>query len=57
MEVTKYVTFQSPMLMGFKVGIFRISPIGNVDKYYHRVMPLKDANSIINGGDPDQSAP
>ena len=26
-EVTKCVNFQIPRLMGFKVGIFRISPI------------------------------
>ena len=29
-EVTKCVNFQIPRLMGFKVGIFRISPIGPV---------------------------
>ena len=27
LEVTKCVKFQIPRLMGFKVGIFRISPI------------------------------
>ena len=27
LEVTKCVNFQIPRLMGFKVGIFRISPI------------------------------
>ena len=29
-EVTKCVNFQIPSLMGFKVGIFRISPIGQL---------------------------
>ena len=32
-EVNKCVNFQTPRLMGFKAGLFRISPIGSLQEH------------------------